>query len=147
MITMLTEAWEIWIAAGLVLMALEAMVPGAFLVWLGLASLGTGAIAVWFSVDFGGQVASCAILSAVSVMIGLRVRKARGPGRVNMPHSGLVGRQVEVLTFEGERGRVRLGDSDWPARLSRGMAIPGKGTLLRVTGVDGVVLVLGHAAD
>jgi membrane protein implicated in regulation of membrane protease activity len=144
---LLSDAWEVWVAAGLIMMVLETLVPGAFLVWLGLAALGTGAVTWWAGLGFGWQVASCAILAAISVATGLRLRLVRVRSRVNTPQSGLVGRQVEVLSFEGDRGRVRLGDSDWPARLARGVAVPDKGALLPVTGLDGVVLVLGRVGE
>lgn len=138
------QDFELWLAAGLVLMALETVVPGAFLIWLGLASLGTGAITFWLAHGFGAQVMSFAVLGAIGVAIGLRLRTKQTRPAVNTPQSGLVGREATVLSFSGDQGRVRLGDSDWPARLAPGQHAPDSGATLKVVEVDGVTLVLGR---
>jgi membrane protein implicated in regulation of membrane protease activity len=108
--------------------------------WIGLGALGTGA-AVWgIDLEFGGQVAVFAVLSVASVVIGLRLRKPSG--RLNTQTAGLAGRAATALVFDGREGRVRLGDSDWPARVPHGVAAPATGTRLRVEGVDGSVLIV-----
>jgi len=141
---MMLQDFELWLAAGLVMMALETVVPGAFLIWLGLASLGTGALSFWLESGFGAQVASFAVLAAICVALGLRLRSRHGGSTINTPQSGLVGREAMVLSFAGNQGRVRLGDSDWPARLAAGQHAPEAGAMLKVVAVDGVTLVLGH---
>ena len=55
------------------------------------------------------------------------------------------GRAGYELAFEGREGRVRLGDSDWPAQLPRGTAPPVPEARLRVVGVKGVVLMVQPA--
>jgi hypothetical protein len=61
---------------------------------------------------------------------------------VNTPDAGIVGR-VGVLIAPGPAGpRVRLGDSDWAARLPRDVAGSPVGTRVRVEGVDGTTLVV-----
>jgi membrane protein implicated in regulation of membrane protease activity len=52
------------------------------------------------------------------------MRPKRHP--VNTPEAGLVGRSgVLLVEVEGVPGlRVRLGDSDWPARLPRDLRVP-----------------------
>jgi membrane protein implicated in regulation of membrane protease activity len=77
----------------------------------------------------------------VSIAIGLRLRH-RPPRRLNTPESGLVGRGARVLEFSGRDGRVRVGDSDWPARLADGVNGVVAGQPLRVAGVDGMVLLV-----
>jgi membrane protein implicated in regulation of membrane protease activity len=61
---------------------------------------------------------------------------------VNTPDAGLIGR-FGVLTEPGNAGpRVRVGDSDWAARLPRDLAESPAGTRVRVEGVDGTTLVV-----
>jgi hypothetical protein len=130
-----------WLAGGLALLVAEVLLPGAFLMWLGLAALGTGGAVLAGLAGFGPQVACFAVLSAGSIALGLRLRRPP-ERRVNTPESGLVGRTALALAFTGGEGRVRLGDSDWPAQLVAGAAPPAPLARLLVVGVQGVVLVV-----
>jgi membrane protein implicated in regulation of membrane protease activity len=132
--------WIIWLAAGLVLLLLETVAPGAFMMWLGLAACGTGLVVLASGIGFELQVVTCAILSAISLGIGLRLR--HHPARLNIQHGGLTGRSATALTFRGREGRVRVGDSDWAARVPPDVPEPGEGARLRVEGVDGTVLIV-----
>jgi membrane protein implicated in regulation of membrane protease activity len=131
----------IWLGGGLALLVAEVLLPGAFLMWIGLAALGTGGAMLLGLTGFGPQVVCFAVLTAGSIALGLRLRR-RLERRVNTPDSGLVGRTAHALTFHGREGRVRLGDSDWPAQLVAGAAPPAPQAPLRVVGVNGVVLVV-----
>ena len=132
-----------WFLAGVALLAAEVPVPGLYLMWLGLAALGTGALTLALALPLAAEVAVFVTLAALSVALGWRLRRA-SPTRlpVNLPASGLVGRAAVALAFEGPEGRVRVGDTDWPARLDRGDT-PAPGTMLRVVRVEGVTLVVG----
>jgi membrane protein implicated in regulation of membrane protease activity len=131
----------IWLGGGLALLVAEVLLPGAFLMWIGLAALGTGGAMLLGLTGFGPQVVCFAVLTAGSIALGLRLRR-RLERRVNTPDSGLVGRTAHALAFHGREGRVRLGDSDWPAQLVAGAAPPAPQAPLRVVGVNGVVLVV-----
>ncbi|MDE2574230.1 MAG: NfeD family protein [Rhodospirillales bacterium] len=132
-----------WLVAGLLLLVAEILAPGVFLMWLGLAALGTGALVLLRDPGFAVQVVAFAVLAALSIAAGLRLRR-RGPRpHVNTAESGLVGRTARALAFEGKEGRVRVGDSEWAARLASDAHPPKPGDILRVRGVDGTVLVVG----
>jgi membrane protein implicated in regulation of membrane protease activity len=133
--------WVIWVAAGLVLLAIEIHAPGAFMMWLGLAACGTGLIVLASGMGFALQVVTCAVLAAISLSIGLRLRR-RPPSSLNTQQSGLAGRSATALTFQGREGRVRVGDSDWAARVPPDVPEPASGSHLRVEGVDGTVLIV-----
>ena len=133
----------LWLLVGLALMLLEMAVPGVFLVWLGLAALGTGLVLMVLPLGFAFQVVLFGALAAVTITIGLRFRPARPSRLVNTPGSGLVGREAMVLEFQGRSGRVRVGDSDWSARLASGVKAPEPHAVLRVVDVDGTTLVIG----
>lgn len=132
---------ETWLCIGLAMLVAELVVPGVFLMWLGIGALGTGgAVALGLS-GLGLQVTCFCVLAGASIAVSLRLR--RPPERkVNTPESGLVGRTARALAFDGREGRVRLGDSDWPAQLVHGAAGPEPDTRLRVVGVRGVVLLV-----
>ena len=133
--------WVIWVLTGLVLLAIEIHAPGAFMMWLGLAAVGTGLVVLATGMGFELQVITCAILAAISLSIGLRLRR-RPPSPLNTPQSGLAGRTATALAFHGREGRVRVGDSDWAARVPPDVAEPTSGCRMRIEGVDGTVLIV-----
>lgn len=133
----------VWLIAGLVLMLLEMAAPGVFLMWLGLAALGTGLVVQVMTPGFAWQVVVFAGFAAVAITIGLRVRTPRTAALLNTPASGLVGREAVALEFHGRTGRVRVGDTDWSARLASGTEPPAPQAMLRVLAVDGTTLVVG----
>ena len=133
----------IWILIGLVLLGAETLLPGVFLLWVGLASIGTGLMLLAVSPPFWVTVTVFIILLAAGIGLALRLRRSEHPRpRGNTPDAGLVGR-AGVLVEPGATGpRVRVGDSDWAARLPRDVAASPAGTRVRVEGVDGTTLVV-----
>ncbi len=134
-----------FVVAGVVLVALETMAPGAFMLWLGLAALATGL--VLFVAPLGWELALVlfAVLAGISVLIGRRVA-GTGPRRshtsLNERGRSLVGR-VFVLDqpISERRGRVRVDDTVWRVE---GPDVPA-GTQVRVVGVDGTLLKVERA--
>ena len=133
--------WVIWLLSGLILLILEMLAPGAFLMWIGLAAIGAGLLTLTVPIDFAYQVVAFAVFAAVSLTVGLRLRRPPTT-QLNTQNAGLAGRTVTALSFSGREGRVRLGDSDWAARLAHDAPVPAPGDRLRVEGVDGTVLVV-----
>jgi hypothetical protein len=134
-----------WMLAGVVLVVLELILPGAFLLWLGLAAIGTGAICAVAPVGFAVQVVIFAVLAPLSIAWAMTRRRRMRPSNVNTPGSGLVGRSATCIGFAGGEGRVRVGDSDWPARLADAAASPLPDAPLEVVAVDGLVLLVKPA--
>jgi inner membrane protein len=134
------SSWIIWLLAGLALLMLEVHAPGAFMMWLGLAACGTGVVVLAGGIGFELQVVTFGVLAAISLGVGLRFR--RHHVRLNTQQSGLAGRSATALAFRGREGRVRLGDSDWAARVPGDVPEPLVGARLRVEGVDGTVLIV-----
>lgn len=133
----------IWILAGLALLGGELLLPGVFLVWIGAAAVGTGLLLLVAEAPFATAVAVFLALLTLGVGASLWLRPRGGPAhRVNAPEAGLAGRHATVIESEGTTLRVRVGDSDWPARLPRGVAMPVIGTPVRVEAVDGNILVV-----
>ncbi len=127
------------------LLGLEIFVPGAFLMWIGLGALGTGLVVLVIGFGFALQVLAFGGLSALAITIGLRLRKP--VRRLNTQTAGLVGRPATAIAFDGRAGRVRLGDSDWAARVPHDVAPPEAGAHLRVADVDGTTLIVRPDKD
>ncbi len=114
------EAHWGWIAIGLVLCGLEMLVPGVFLLWLGLAALATGVIVGATGAGIVPQLLLFGVLAIIATYVGKRQYSdkeiASDDPLLNDRLSRLVGEIVIVDTaLIGGRGRVRVGDSVWPA--------------------------------
>ena len=94
--------WVAWLLAGLGLLIAEALLPGAFLMWLGLAACGTGLLTLAGGLASTWQVVAFGVLAAISLAIGLRLRRRLVP--LNTQQAGLVGRAATALVFRGPRG-------------------------------------------
>jgi membrane protein implicated in regulation of membrane protease activity len=133
----------LWLVGGIVLLVLEILVPGIFLMWLGLAALGTGLVVQIAGPDISGQVIAFAVFAAVAIAAALRVRRSRQAAGLNTAESGLLGRPARILSVSPSEIRVRIGDTDWPARLAKGTPSPEAGATLRVVAVHGTTVVVG----
>jgi hypothetical protein len=134
---------EIWLVAGILLLVAEIIMPGVFMMWLGIAAIGTGALVQWQEMAFAWQVLGFAVLAALALGVGVRIRPLRRKTVLNTQESGLVNRPARILSVGPHEYRVRVGDSDWTARLAHGVTAPAIGAELRVVGVDGTVLIIG----
>ncbi len=138
-----TLADDGWWIAGLVLLILEVVVPGAYLIFFGIAALvvGTNAFLAgdWF--DWPQQVVAFIVVSAVCIYLGRRWY-GQTPTTDNCPPlnrrtSRLVGREARLTeAIVAGRGRVAIEDSWWTVS---GPDLP-EGTRVKVTGADGAVL-------
>ncbi|MDF1601719.1 NfeD family protein [Mesorhizobium sp. YIM 152430] len=137
-------AWN-WIVLGAVLLGLEVLVPGVYLLWIGIAALLTGALsfqigeAAWWG--WPAQVIVFLVLSLASVIVG-RYAFGSDKGESDQPLLNQRERQLmgQVSTLEEPirdgHGRIRLGDTLW---LATGPDLAA-GTRVRVTGADGTTL-------
>ncbi|MFG1214022.1 NfeD family protein [Xanthobacter flavus] len=130
-----------WFVLGGVLLVAEIAAPGAFLLWLGLAALVTGAVAYTVALTWQVEVLVFAALAVVAVLVGRRVSPAPGKASdrpfLNRRPEGFVGR---VFTLDapilGGVGRVRIDDTVW--RVEGPDVAAGRD--VRVTGTDGATL-------
>jgi len=133
----LEPGW-LWAIGGVLLLILEILAPGFFLVFIGAAAVATGAFTLLFDLGLPAQFALFALYSLLAVLVGRKVYGARdtegSDALLNEPSARLVGRSVAVVEpVDQHGGRVRLGDSEWSAR--GGPADVGQ--RVRITGVDG----------
>jgi inner membrane protein len=136
-----------WLAAAVALAAIELLVPGVFLIFLAVAAAITGAATLLLpGMTLGLELLSFAAWSIVAVLIGKRWYRDYPVETTDPLLNDRVARLVgEVVTvseaFENGRGRVRLGDSEWPAR---GDDAP-LGARVRITGGQSGVLSVAPA--
>ena len=136
------EPWA-WLVLGLVLVGLETVAPGVFLLWLGIAAVLTGLVVLVVALPWQGSLLLFAALALVSVLVGRLVSRRPGQDRGEQPWlnrrgDALVGR-VFVLDqpISGGEGRIRVDDSVWRVV---GPDLPA-GSAVRVARLDGATLV------
>lgn len=135
--------WWHWIVGGLLLVVLEIVAPGVFLLWVGSGAIATGLIVAMLDIE-NWQI-QCLIfvpLTFLSLYLGRRhfLKVAPEEGfTLNRRLAGYVGRRAEVVdAITNGKGRVRIGDTLW---IVQGPDCPA-GTMVRVTGVSGSELVV-----
>ncbi|MEZ5775360.1 MAG: NfeD family protein [Hyphomicrobiaceae bacterium] len=130
-----------WLGAGLLLLILEAIVPGVFLLWFGFAAAVVGAVVLMFDISLPWQLAlfgAAAIASLVLAKLVFRYGETvSDDGGMNVRSAGYVGKiYVVEQPISNGRGKIRIGDSLW---IAEGPDLD-KGTRVRVTAVHGTVL-------
>lgn len=108
-----------WWTIGFVLLALETLVPGATLLWFGLAALGVGAVVLVIpGLSVIGQVVLFGVFSAIT--LGIYWKFFRSGERhsdqplLNRRGDQMIGKVyvVEEAIANGQ-GKVRVGDTVW----------------------------------
>jgi membrane protein implicated in regulation of membrane protease activity len=133
--------WHWW-ALGGALATVEVFAPGVMFLWLGIAAGLVGAVLLlWPGLPLTGQILTFAALSVASVLAWRRYQKdhpaVTDEPNLNRRGARHLGERAALLTpIVNGRGRVRLGDSSWPAL---GPDLPA-GTTVEVVGVEGTLL-------
>lgn len=111
-----------WMVLGFILLTLEILAPGVFLLWIGIAALLVGALSLqlwdvaWWT--WQAQVLVFLALSLVSAYAGHRIMRDRQTGGdeplLNRRDAQLVGRTATLQEpiLEGH-GRIRIDDTIW----------------------------------
>ena len=136
-----------WIIAGVILLALELAVPGAFMMWLGIAAVLVGAISLLVEWTWQWQCVAFAIVALASIPLWRRfAREVEPPSQspmLNRRTEALVGRvfTLEKPIVDGV-GTVRIDDTVWRVR---GPDRPA-GSRVKITQADGASLAVEPAA-
>ncbi len=133
-----------WLSLAVGLLILEAILPSAFFLWLGLAAGLVGGL-LWIFPEIGWQyqLLLFALFSVVSIVVGrhfFRVQlQATDQPRLNRRGEQYIDR---VFTLDESivngQGKIRVDDSSWKIHGADCSA----GSRVKVTGVDGVVLMV-----
>jgi membrane protein implicated in regulation of membrane protease activity len=138
-------AWN-WIILGGILLAIEVMAPGTFILWLGLSAILVGIISFAIEWSWQAQGVAFAVLSIVSLVvwrrIGKRVKDDNDQPFLNRRAQAFVGR---VFTLDkpivGGAGTVRIDDSIWRITGPDCAA----GSRIKIARADGVALFVEPA--
>jgi membrane protein implicated in regulation of membrane protease activity len=135
------DYWNWWLL-GLVLIVAEILVPGTFLLWMGIAALCVGGLVFLFpGLDWQWQWLLFAVLTVFSILVWLWYFKSR-PERSASPNLNRRGQHYVGRVFVldspivNSRGRIRVDDSTWKVEAPDCPA----GTRIKIVDVDGVVL-------
>ena len=112
-------AWS-WIILGGILLAVELIAPGTFILWLGVSAILVGVISFFIDWNWQEQGVGFVILAVASLIMWWRlIRPARREGASDQPFlneraQGFVGRvfTLEKPIVDGA-GTVRIGDTIW----------------------------------
>lgn len=136
----LSDYWW-WLIVACVLAIAEMLIPGIFLIWLAIAAAITGAVAYIAPVGIPIQIIVFAVLSLIAVYAGKRWYNDNpvpsADPLLNNRAARMIGKTVVVTdAFINGEGRVKVGDSVWPA------AGPdlASGAAARIVAVNGGVL-------
>ncbi|MFN3837631.1 MAG: NfeD family protein [Brevundimonas sp.] len=141
------QPFWIWLAVGVLLLAVEAMFSTEWLLWPAV-SAGVVAVMTAAGVRLGlpGEVAVFAILTVISTLLSRRLISRANPDGpdINDRDNRLIGQRARVVEgFVAGRGRVFISGAEWPAQME-GDA-PGEGQDVVVKRVDGSLLTVQAA--
>lgn len=128
-----------WMVLGFVLLVMEIIAPGVFMLWIGIAALVIGAVSllIWDASFWTWQIQVLAflVLSLVSAYVGKTLAGGRhiptDQPLLNRRGEQMIGKMATLSEpIKDGRGRIKLGDTLW--RVS-GPDLPA-GTQVRVTG-------------
>ena len=132
----------LWLSVGVGLLIGEMLIPGVYLLWIGIASLMTGAF-VWLipGFEFELQGASFTLLSIALIYLAHKYlytsaddQEDNGVNQHGLHHVGKT--YVVVNAIENGRGHINVGDTRW---LAEGSDAP-VGAKVQVQAIEGTVM-------
>ncbi len=116
------QAGWLWlILAALLAIAEIAIVPGVFFIFIALAAIAIGTLTLFVDINPAMQFVLFGIFSVISVYSGRyfygRQQHVGSSPNLNDRAAQMAGQTVTVVqAISADAGRVRVGDSEWPAR-------------------------------
>jgi inner membrane protein len=143
---MISAQW-LWMGAGILLVGIEAVIPGLFMFWIGLAALATGLVLLATTLSTPMQFILFGVFGLAMIMLGRFLQRREQATPTDQPflndRSGaMVGKSYPLETaISSGSGTVRIGDSVW--RVSGPDMVVG--AMVTITAVDGSTLVVKPA--
>ena len=137
------DAHWVWLTLGLLLAALEMLVPGVYLIWLAVAAIITGVLTGLFDLSLPLQVIDFVFLALILAFSAKRFLRDKpiesADPLMNRRGARMVGETALVVqAIEHGSGRVHIGDSDW---IARGPDVAA-GERVRIVGSEGASLLV-----
>jgi membrane protein implicated in regulation of membrane protease activity len=136
-----------WFIAGGILLAIEVIAPGTFMLWLGASALLVGVISLVIDWTWQAQFVAFAVFAIGSIPIWRRIGRAApavDQPFLNRRSEALVGQMFTLdKPIVNSSGTVRIGDTVWRVT---GPDLPA-GSRIKVTRADGAALFVERAAE
>lgn len=148
---MFDNAW-IWMIIGVMIMGLEIIIPGVYLMWIGIGAVVTGLILTLApDLTLAWQILIFAVAMTAALGLGFFVQQqsqatVKGVGLLNRELEAMIGtRHVAVCDFRLGRGRIRVGDTTYGAVGEDGIV---QGTTVEVRRVENgdIIVAKVHAS-
>jgi membrane protein implicated in regulation of membrane protease activity len=126
----------LWISFGIVLMILELVIPGLFVIFLGMGAIFTGCVLFFVPYGFKFQIFVWLVSSILIILTGGKFLQNLFPSdkvKGDPPTENFVGKIVKVISDvnpQNNQGRIQFQGTDWSAK-SIGEVIP-KGSYARI---------------
>ena len=134
------QPYWIWLAVGVILLAIEAAFSTEWLLWPAVAA-GVVAVVTALGLPLGllGEVLLFAVLTVAATLLSRRLIQRVNPADapdINARDSRLIGRRAQVVQlFVDGRGRVFVSGAEWPAEIEGPAPLVGESVI--VEGFDG----------
>ncbi|GJM00192.1 MAG: membrane protein [Methyloligella sp.] len=134
-----------WLILGCILLGLEVLLPGTFMLWFGVAAIVTGVLSFLAPIGLELQLIVFAIVSLISVLIGRKLyssnEAASDQPLLHKRGAQLIGHSFKVTkAIENGKGKVKVGDSEWIVKGEDAEV----GTIIKVVALDGNTLIVEH---
>lgn len=132
------QPFWIWLALGVVLLAVEAAFSTEWLLWPAV-SAGMVAVvtALGLPLSFVGEVALFAVLTVAMTLLSRRLIQRVNPSDspdINARDSRLVGQRAQVVQpFVDGRGRVFVSGAEWAAEIQGAAPLAGESVIVEAT--------------
>ncbi len=132
-----------WLILGCILLGLEVLLPGTFMLWFGIAAVITGGIALVAPIGIQSQIILFIAASLISVLIGRKLYASTEQNSdqplLHKRGAQLVGQSFKVTkAIQNGKGKVKVGDSEW--------IVKGEDTdvdtIVKVVAIDGNTLIV-----
>jgi membrane protein implicated in regulation of membrane protease activity len=134
------QPFWIWLAVGVVLLAIEAAFSTEWLLWPAVAAGITAVVAaLGLDIGFWGEAVLFAVLTLIATLLSRRLIQRVNPADypdINARDGRLVGQRAQVIqAFVDGRGRVFVSGAEWPAEIDGAAPLAGESVV--VEAIDG----------
>ncbi len=133
----------LWLALGILLVAVEILAPSFVIIWPGLAAIGM-AVLTWLMPGLSGP-ALIGIFAGLAIVLLFggralmaRVEQDEPQTTLNARGKNLIGREAKVLSVNGAQGKVEIDGVQWPTTWED--AAPKVDQWVKITEASGVNL-------
>lgn len=129
--------WTLWLALGFILLILELVVSGVFLMWWGFAAIITAAISSLLPLDW--QMILFAVLATIFSVMWWKFQRNKDQKddrqtELNAREHHLIGSCGTIEEVNGEIIRAKFGDTTWKV-IGESLQVGDKVQVLKVEGI------------